>query len=414
MPKRTGGRDGVFSLRPKQSAGKKVEGKTGVRHRAQRKPVKNPAKESENLGAGRATRLSGGDKTVAEVRRLSGLLRGSKISVDEALAAAVLARRLKEMGLTAAEVSDFVDEVLDECRTKAFAVSKLVRCSKELSEAEGATKMTYAQIVADARAKAKEMAHHSADVKALEEDVKRLEGKRQDLVEKYEAKERGLREDYDMKRKKILKEYNATEDDLILQREMQQRLKEVGADPSDPQKLIRMISSAAEVGYSPATFAEKLKEERSAMERLGDLKEQAGREKGELDGLISTADQAGFKLDELNVKTVEARKRLDDLTLKEGVLDGTIIERLERLKELDSEIGSSASRVGGLEEVMKHDGILVKLFREPSSLTVEDVKSVAAQLRIWAKEMPAEASLGRQTVKMAVDAFADSLGDAQT
>jgi hypothetical protein len=150
------------------------------------------------------------------------------------------------------------------------------------------------------------------------------------------------------------------------------------------------------------------------MERLGDLKEQAGREKGELDGLISTADQAGFKLDELNVKTVEARKRLDDLTLKEGVLDGTIIERLERLKELDSEIGSSASRVGGLEEVMKHDGILVKLFREPSSLTVEDVKSVAAQLRIWAKEMPAEASLGRQTVKMAVDAFADSLGDAQT
>jgi hypothetical protein len=92
--------------------------------------------ESEKLGIDEAAELHGVRKIIEQVRRLSGILRTHEVPADEAMDGVTVAKRLKQIGVTKEKVLDFIDEVMNRCEKKAFTVSELAQCAKELSDVE--------------------------------------------------------------------------------------------------------------------------------------------------------------------------------------------------------------------------------------------------------------------------------------
>ncbi|MGA1974634.1 MAG: hypothetical protein ABSG92_03275 [Conexivisphaerales archaeon] len=88
------------------------------------------------MGIDEAAELHGVRKIIEQVRRLSGILRTHEVPADEAMDGVTVAKRLKQIGVTKEKVLDFIDEVMNRCEKKAFTVSELAQCAKELSDVE--------------------------------------------------------------------------------------------------------------------------------------------------------------------------------------------------------------------------------------------------------------------------------------
>ncbi len=401
MPKKVEGweKDKVIELYLKHYTEREIEGETGISHTTQRKIVKEFIRESEKLGIDASAELHGVSRIIEETRRLSGVLRTNKVSMDEAMEGVMVAKRLKQIGVTEEKVLEFVDEVLDRCEKKGFTIPELVKAAKELSDVEVEADMSYDQVVADFRVKSEKNGKLQKENESLAKEGRRLE-----------ARNRGIIEEGESKKEELLEAYNSTEKDLKLNRELHRRLREVGADPADLGKLIRMVKSAREVRFSPESFASKLGEEVSVTDRLRELGETKKRKEVDLAMLSSEIKNARARMTELNREVAATKKELDDLTAKRDLLQYGVKVKREEFTKLEADYDASANRIDSLEEVMEKNGVSIRLFKEPTSLSKEEVGAIVVQLRLWSRTMPARILVDHPAVQMWINNLANALG----
>jgi uncharacterized coiled-coil DUF342 family protein len=391
--------DQVIELYLKGYTEKMIEGEADVGHTKQREVIRKFVRESEKLGIDEAAQLHGVREIIEDVHRLSGQLRTHKLTIEDAAQGLVISKRLGQVGLSDDRALDFIDEVMDRVKREAFSVSEVVTYAKEMDDVETETGLSAHGVVEDLKEKAERREKMLAEVDSLTKETKQLETKKEELLKEYESKE-----------EELLKEYESTEHDLKLNRELHRRLSEVGADPAVPDKLIRMVRSAREVDFSPEAFAKKLAEEVSATDRLRELDALRRERESGVAKLVSESRSAAARLKDLSQRIDEVKKELDDLTLKKGVAEYAVAQRAEQLRKLETQFEDSSGRISSLEEVMQKNGVSVKLFKEPSSLTKDEVGAIAVQLRSWSDTMPANVLLEHPAVKMWIDKLATALG----
>jgi len=402
--------DQVIELYLKGYTEKMIEGEADVGHTKQREVIRKFVRESEKLGIDEAAQLHGVREIIEDVHRLSGQLRTHKLTIEDAAQGLVISKRLGQVGLSDDRALDFIDEVMDRVKREAFSVSEVVTYAKEMDDVETETGLSAHGVVSDLEDKTERREKMLAEVDSLTKETKQLEVKKKEVLKEYESKKEELLEENESRRKELLREYESTEEDLKLSRDLHKRLREVGGDPADLERLIRMVRSAREVDFSPEAFAKKLAEEVSATDRLRELDALRKERESGVAKLVSESRSAAARLKDLSQRIDEVKKELDDLTLKKGVAEYAVAQRAEQLRKLETQFEDSSGRISSLEEVMQKNGVSVKLFKEPSSLTKDEVGAIAVQLRSWSDTMPANVLLEHPAVKMWIDKLATALG----
>lgn len=392
--------DRVIELYLKGYTEKEIEGEADVGHTKQRDVIRGFIRESEKLGIDEAAQLHNVRAIIEDVHRLSGKLRTHDLTIEDATQGLVISKRLGQVGLSDDRALDLIDEVMDRVKREAFSVSEVVTYAKEMDDVETETGLSAHGVVADLKENAERRDKMLAEVDSLTKETKQLEVKKKEVLKEYESK-----------KEELLREYGSTEQDLKLNRELHRRLREVGADPADLEKLVRMVRSAREVDFSPEAFAKKLAEEVSVTDRLRELGALRKEKERGMANLTSETKGAEDRLKELNLRIGETKKELDDLTLKKGVAEYAVAQRAGELRKLETQFDDSAGRIASLEEIMQQNGILIKLFKEPSSLTMDEVRSIVAQLKPWSDTIPNKDLFEHPGVQRALGHLAESLGD---
>jgi chromosome segregation ATPase len=277
---------------------------------------------------------------------------------------------------------------LDRAKREAFTVPEVVAYAKEMDDLETETGLSAHGVVKDLKEKAEKREKLLDEVDTLTKEVGGLDKKSKELLKAYNSKE-----------EELLRKYESTEKDLKLKRELFRRLREVGADPADLDRLTTMIRAAKEVGYSPATFSEKLKLEESLLDRVRKLKGEIGAKQAEIEELDGVAtDSRRAKEEAVKEERITREGLSEEIRKTEEELASLKDEKKQRQKEVDGlkeklgEYEEAVAKVdrslAALENAMDEDTTLIKLFKEPGSLTKEEVNRVAKGLLESAKRTP--------------------------